>query len=524
MDKLNGRKAPLQRALKISFAYLLVGVLWITLSDAILAGWVADPSMLSQLQTYKGWAFVMLTGLALFAVVYRQLRRDRSLLSWQDQQSQEIRKLSQFQHGVIENASVWINVLDRNARIVLWNKAAESISGYSASDVTGRDDVWELFYPDPDYRRHIATVVEEILNTSQELKGYETRIRTRSGEERLISWDSQRFDDDQGRMAGSIAIGRDVTEQRLAERALLRSQSQLQNLMDNLPGMAYRCLYDEFWTMKFVSSGCRELTGYAPEALVENREVAFASLMHAEDNDKAVQRVEGALASAESFSIEYRLNRRNGHQIWVWERGRAVEEEGELVLEGIILDITDRKRLEHELSELATRDTLTGLYNRREMTRLMEEEIQRAQRYRRHLAVLWIDLDHFKAVNDEYGHSVGDEVLIAVCNRLGERIRAQDALGRYGGEEFIMLLPEMDAAGAMETANRLRACVAGEAIALRQGRELSLTVSIGVAVFPDHGSTAELLSDAADRAMYEAKRDGRNQVSLAGAQLAGETR
>ncbi|MDX1551002.1 MAG: GGDEF domain-containing protein, partial [Marinobacter sp.] len=186
-----------------------------------------------------------------------------------------------------------------------------------------------------------------------------------------------------------------------------------------------------------------------------------------------------------------------------------------LVLEGIILDISDRKALEDELAELATLDPLTGLLNRRETTRLLEEEITRAKRYGRALSLLWIDFDHFKAINDEYGHAAGDSVLKATSQLLADSVRSADVLGRFGGEEFVVVLPEMDRFEASETAERLRNLISETPQPLGDGKTVRLTISIGVSVFPDNGPDVRALCAAADKAMYQAKSNGRNQVVLA---------
>ncbi|CAN0589610.1 unnamed protein product, partial [Ectocarpus sp. 12 AP-2014] len=130
--------------------------------------------------------------------------------------------------------------------------------------------------------------------------------------------------------------------------ALRRRERQLTVLMDNLPGMAYCCRFDEHWTMLFVSSGCRDLTGYEPEELIENRLTSYASLIDEECNDGLTEAVRQAVDRGEPFAVEYTLARKDGSQIWVWERGRGVEDEsdGGMLLEGIVLDISGRKALE----------------------------------------------------------------------------------------------------------------------------------------------------------------------------------
>ena len=265
-------------------------------------------------------------------------------------------------------------------------------------------------------------------------------------------------------------------------QALRERERQLQILMDNLPGMAYRCLYDPDWTMKFVSQGCTKLTGYEPDELVNNRVTSYAALVSDASNQQLFEQVRVALEKEESFSLEYEVTRKDGSRIWVWERGRGVQEDdGSLHLEGIILDISDRKVLETELEQMATRDTLTGLLNRREMSRVLDEELQRARRYQRPMAVLWVDFDHFKDVNDTYGHAAGDSVLRSISRLLLGSVRSVDSIGRFGGEEFVIVLPEMDLEEAQETAERLRRKVAEEPQPLGNGEAVPLTISVGVA-------------------------------------------
>ncbi|HET8799822.1 MAG TPA: sensor domain-containing diguanylate cyclase [Marinobacter sp.] len=299
-------------------------------------------------------------------------------------------------------------------------------------------------------------------------------------------------------------------------RALIRRERQMTVLMDNLPGMAYRCRFDQHWTMLFVSQGCTQLTGYEPDELTHNRVTSYASLIGDADNERLICEVEEALEQGQPFALEYALTRKDGRTLWVWERGRGVEDDnGALALEGIILDISGRKALENELEKLATQDPLTGLCNRRELSRILDEELARATRYQRSLAVLWIDVDHFKDINDTHGHAAGDSVLRSVSQLLAGSIRTVDAIGRFGGEEFVIVLPEMDAESAQDTADRLRRRIADTPQPLGDGQTVTLTVSVGISAYPEHGQTADQLCAAADKAMYLAKERGRNCVVMA---------
>ena len=181
------------------------------------------------------------------------------------------------------------------------------------------------------------------------------------------------------------------------------------------------------------------------------------------------------------------------------------------------------KRLRDELREknreleiLARQDGLTGVANRRHLMERLEVEFARCARYRRPFSLMMLDLDHFKSINDTHGHQVGDVVLKEVARCLGEVLRTNDVLGRYGGEEFAVVLPETDVDAAVAVGQRCREAIADLKIPLEDEAVLRVTVSIGVAGQPDirHCKSSDLVH-AADAALYEAKRSGRNRLNAA---------
>ena len=169
--------------------------------------------------------------------------------------------------------------------------------------------------------------------------------------------------------------------------------------------------------------------------------------------------------------------------------------------------------LHQEAQRLSITDGLTGVWNRRYLALTLAKEIERAQRFERQLSLLMVDIDRFKDVNDAYGHLRGDEVLVELSRRMLSRIRGEiDTLARFGGEEFLIVLPETPREGARVVANKLRRAVRARPFVSDGGPEVRVTVSIGVAVYPEDGSTVEELIQAADVAMYKAKRRGRDRV------------
>jgi diguanylate cyclase (GGDEF)-like protein len=182
----------------------------------------------------------------------------------------------------------------------------------------------------------------------------------------------------------------------------------------------------------------------------------------------------------------------------------------------------ERARLFDRTERLATTDGLTGLTNHRTMQERLEDQLAQAQRYGKRVSFLLCDVDHFKSVNDTYGHPVGDEVLRAVARTLQKEARNTDVVARYGGEEFAIVMPETDTGGATVIAERIRDRVARLVHQTPQG-PLRITISLGTATFPDDARTKAELIERTDGCLYHAKRHGRNQ-SVAAASLRGPRR
>ncbi|MFT3915007.1 MAG: sensor domain-containing diguanylate cyclase [Anaeromyxobacteraceae bacterium] len=220
--------------------------------------------------------------------------------------------------------------------------------------------------------------------------------------------------------------------------------------------------------------------------------------------------VDGVIAQVETAT---------GRLFWALLDARALDQDGGTRWMLGIADVTEQKRTEERLRELATTDPLTGALNRRQLYELAEEEVRRAERYWRPLCFAMLDLDHFKLVNDRFGHAVGDDALKAVAGAIRRSLRATDRLARHGGEEFVVMLPETPLATARGALERIRASVEGLRFEAR-GEPVRITVSAGVVAWRS-GESVDAVLDRADAALYEAKRTGRNRVVASGDVAAG---
>jgi diguanylate cyclase (GGDEF)-like protein/PAS domain S-box-containing protein len=303
--------------------------------------------------------------------------------------------------------------------------------------------------------------------------------------------------------------------------------NRLEALIKNVPGAIYRCSPESDWAMGFISDEIEAISGYPAAEFVDSSVRTFASVIHPEDRAMVEERVGEALERRDSFVLEYRLVHADGSVRWVHERGRGIfDAAGEVqFLDGAIFDITARREAEDRLAYLAYHDALTDLPNRALFQEHLAATIATADRSGAPAAVLFADLDDFKLVNDNFGHSVGDQLLIDVARRLRRVTRAGDIVARQGGDEFLILVtgPSVARESAAEAQAAIRTAVGRIASKLRDalaapfvvgGVELYVTASVGASVYPDDAGSAEALLKHADVAMYAAKDAGRDGYQL----------
>jgi diguanylate cyclase (GGDEF)-like protein/PAS domain S-box-containing protein len=309
---------------------------------------------------------------------------------------------------------------------------------------------------------------------------------------------------------GSVLIvSHDISERKKTEAAVEQSEARYRRLFENL----LESVFQTGPTGQIVSANPAmvRLLGYDSEAelLAAN---AGDTYFNADDQKTWVERMS---KDGEIRNFEVTLRRRDGTAIPVLLNARAIRggRDGLLSYEGTITDITDRKRLEAQLIILANRDPLTNLFNRRRFQEELELQLTQSKRYGMASALLWLDVDRFKEINDTMGHRYGDELLVELARLLEGLLRGHDVLARLGGDEFAILMPHVDALQAQTVAARLIEAVHRHNFEIGD-HPLRITASIGIALFPEHATSADNLLVHADLAMYRAKEEGRNRFSF----------
>lgn len=289
-----------------------------------------------------------------------------------------------------------------------------------------------------------------------------------------------------------------VSESEERFRNMFRKHSSVMLLIDPVSGQIVDA-----------NRAAADFYGYSEEAL-RNMRMNQINSLSAEEATTALRR---ALDEEQKrFTLSHNLH--GGETRIVDVHSSPIEVAGRTLLFSIVMDITESKKMEQELEKRANTDLLTGLPNRRRFMELAEQELVRSLRYEGPFSLLLMDVDHFKSINDTYGHKGGDIALQALAEQCRSTLRGVDVTGRFGGEEFAIILPETDGAQALEVAERLRQEIAAMSVPLEQGAVLQMTVSIGLVIRHGSGIDIDELLQQADKALYCAKQSGRNRVCV----------
>jgi len=414
--------------------------------------------------------------------------------------------------GLVEDQSELVCLATPEGELRFVNHAYARHYGLMPEQMVGRN----LYDDIPEDER--ATVAAHLAHVCRAGGIFESQNQVVLGDGRVrwMAWTNRAITDAQGRVTAIQSVGRDIEDQMRAEEKLKESEARYRLLAENSSDMVFQL--DAQLVRRYVSPACREILGYAPEELVGRKPVA---MVHPDDAPHVHAALVSLLAGQSARqTVVNRVGHRDGRWVWVEAELRALLDASGII--GSLRDVSARKAVEDRLAEasrrlavLAAQDALTGLRNRRAFDEALDNEFRRASRERLGLALLMIDVDWFKAYNDQYGHPAGDACLRQVGQAIAGAIgRAGDISARYGGEEFVVLLPDTDDLGAMVIAERIRDTVRGLGIAHLGSGIGVVTVSIGAASTGGQGENegpAGLLK-AADKALYQAKALGRNAV------------
>ena len=299
----------------------------------------------------------------------------------------------------------------------------------------------------------------------------------------------------------------DMTDHSAMEERLRVSEQNFRRLFENMQDVYYRT--DAGGVVQMVGPGVRRVLGYEPEEIMGR--TAESYYPHSSDRDAFKQAIQ---ENGEATDFPGQMVRKDGQVIDISINSHALyDERGQFCgIEGIYRDVTQRKNLERALQRLATEDSLTGISNRRAFMERAMQVFQMAQRYNHALALLMLDLDHFKSINDRYGHAAGDEVLKRFAQTVELVLRDSDLFGRLGGEEFCIVMQYAQSEEAHLVARRIRESLQNLVFQDTSGPPYSVTVSIGISFSHPDDNHVQKLIERADKALYQAKRDGRNQV------------
>lgn len=408
--------------------------------------------------------------------------------------------------AMVDNVVEGIIRIDRVGRITAFNKAAERIFGYTAEEVL--DQNVKMLMPSP-YREEHDTYIGNYVATGQRKvigAGREVVGQRKNGEIFPMSLGVSEVEAPDERFF--VGIVRDLSIENELRSRLRESRNFLAEIIENIPAATY--VKNREGEYLLVNRQHEVVTGLTRDQLLGKTD---AEIFPSEAAAAYRQLDLDVMAGNRTIEAEEKLTDARGERHFLSIKFPTRDAAGTVTgICGISPEITELKKTQHELERLSQYDDLTGLYNRRHFMSLAHQEFGRSRRYGNPLTTLMLDVDHFKRINDTYGHPVGDQVLKALGRQILDGLRGIDIAGRLGGEEFAVMLPETSIGQAIMVAERLRSQIVSAPVTLADGQCVAYTLSIGIAVLTAEHEGLDHLLQQADQALYAAKERGRNRV------------
>jgi diguanylate cyclase (GGDEF)-like protein/PAS domain S-box-containing protein len=415
---------------------------------------------------------------------------------------EELRTTQAQVEAFINNATVAFLVCDREGRLLRVNHTFETLFGWTAEEALG---MTLPFVPDS----HFAAYRARLQNYNTEMCAYEAWRQRKDNSLFVASETVTPICNAEGAIDSFAIAMRDITDRKKAERRVQESEQRYKSLFEQNSDAIFSL--DFSGRFLSVNPAVEQTSGYTPSELLNK---PYTSIMVPEDVALAQQSFERAATQGEPEQTELTIFHKHGHRVELSVNTMPIVIDQEIVgVYGIAKDITEKKRAEHLINHMAYHDSLTDLPNRRLFKDRLTQALEQTIAHEEQLAILFIDLDRFKIINDSLGHAFGDLVLQCVAERLSSCVREHDLVARMGGDEFTVLLPKLaDSEDVLGIAQRLLETI-NQPMEIN-GQELHITPSIGISRYPQDGQDTETLMKHADTAMYKAKETGKNNFQF----------
>jgi diguanylate cyclase (GGDEF)-like protein/PAS domain S-box-containing protein len=421
-----------------------------------------------------------------------------------------LRRSEERYRNVLEGIEESYYEVDLAGNYTFFNNALCRQLVYSREELMGMN--YRVYTP-PENVKKVFQAFNQVYQTGEPIKLFNMEQIRKDGTRIVADPSVFPLKNEKGEIVGFRGISRDVTEHIQMEEALRQSEERYRTILAEIEEGYYEV--DLKGNIKFVNRAACSQFGYSEEELIGTNYQKYVSKEDMKSVYKAWNKVYRTGEPLQSYP--FATIRKDGTQMFVDNSVSPLrDKEGKIIgFRAVSRDVTERKQFEQKLADLATHDSLTGLPNRNLLDDRLTMGLALSRRSGNKLAVLMLDLDKFKAINDTMGHGVGDQMLKAVAKRLTSVVRKSDTVARTGGDEFVLVLPQVSQpSNASRLAQRILDVLREPFII--DGHQLNISTSIGIAVYPENGKEIDMLLKNADSAMYQAKEQGRNMYKFYG--------